>query len=73
MDAKDVEILQLASGKPYLLGVGSFGTVRAQSAFHHCESGYYAGACINMQHVMTPHLPRSIRIQSHYPGQVDEF
>ncbi|KAL3148068.1 hypothetical protein ABBQ38_014354 [Trebouxia sp. C0009 RCD-2024] len=27
MDAKDVEILQLASGKPYLLGVGSFGTV----------------------------------------------
>jgi len=27
MDAKDVEILQLQSGKPYLLGVGSFGTV----------------------------------------------
>ncbi len=27
MDAKDIEILQLQSGKPYLLGVGSFGTV----------------------------------------------
>lgn len=27
MDAKDIEILQLQSGKPYLLGVGSFGSV----------------------------------------------
>lgn len=27
MDAKDIEILQLESGKPYLLGTGSFGTV----------------------------------------------
>ncbi|DBA87503.1 TPA: protein kinase activity protein [Trebouxia sp. C0004] len=27
MDEKDIEILQLQSGKPYLLGVGSFGTV----------------------------------------------
>lgn len=27
MDAKDVEILQLENGKPYLLGVGSFGSV----------------------------------------------
>ena len=27
MDVKDIEILQLESGNPYLLGVGSFGTV----------------------------------------------
>ena len=29
MDAKDIQILQLESGKPYLLGVGSFGSVRS--------------------------------------------
>lgn len=27
MDAKDIEILTLPNGKPYLLGSGSFGTV----------------------------------------------
>lgn len=41
MDAKDIEILQLQSGKPYLLGVGSFGSVCGQSGFadhqrHNC-------------------------------------
>lgn len=30
MDVKDIEILQLESGKPYLLGAGSFGTVCQQ-------------------------------------------
>lgn len=65
MDAKDVEILQLENGKPYLLGVGSFGTVRDQSAFHHCKNGCYASACINLQYLMTSHFPWTIHIQSH--------
>lgn len=35
MDAKDIEILQLQSGKPYLLGVGSFGSVCNRSVVPH--------------------------------------
>ena len=31
MDAKDIEILTLSNGKPFLLGSGSFGTVYKQS------------------------------------------
>ena len=38
MDAKDVEILQLESGKPYLLGVGSFGSVSQQALLSPCAS-----------------------------------
>ena len=31
MDAKDIEILETQSGQPFVLGVGSFGTVSFQS------------------------------------------
>ena len=40
MDAKDIEILQLESGKPYLLGTGSFGTVRLHG-LHTAELGIH--------------------------------
>lgn len=49
MDAKDIEILQLQSGKPYLLGVGSFGSVCCQSVVaDHQSHNMDAGGCFNI-------------------------
>lgn len=42
MDPKDIQILQLESGKPYLLGVGSFGSVCNPLL---CTKLQYIGAC----------------------------